>query len=1086
MALIISFLLLLLTPLPVRADLSLPAVQRLHLSAPFNPAVLKGVRLDPNDPFHFEFFLDQGQQTSAESDRLIKYFLAALTIPEKDLWVNLSPYEKDRIVPQAFGQTEMGRDLLAQDYVLKQITASLIYPEDETGKKFWAKVYEQARDRDGHAEVPINTFNKVWIVPDKAVVYENGGTAFVVESHLKVMLEEDYLAKNGDKNGDRHYFSKEGAAQIAREAIVPTLEKEVNEGKNFAQLRQVFHSLILATWYKQKIRNSLLNAVYSDQKKIAGVHVSSDEKESIYKAYVESFKRGAFNYIREEASPSGKRVPRKYFSGGIEGFSISRAMVTIGPKQLSSKQVSALNKNMVVIDGGIQFNTANIGSQAMSAQDRLEIERLWNETNKLHLRPFLRFLTAQKNLFGHFFGAFPATLNNMFYEVKIGEIAPSELVPWLDNMVKALHVFSKPEGFREFGPNEGKTPEQWAKFFRQAYGKMPPAEQALLYHAQFELAQFITAYAYDPEIAEQSLKVEKQFLPYYKKLRQLLMKPVSASAITMEQKAKITAYMLTKEEHMESDLLKFASDMGLSEKQFFNALSQLNDEKAFKTPDGKYSFTSYMYVYDDQGQRTNRIKSFVAIRRDGDRYKCVVLVVFNSRGEIYLQVRKGKFDGGVLETTSAGADTNFGTMKAIIQETQSETGRVVVGKMVREIINHDHPHGKFLFNFSKTQVRQFIDKVTGIFFGHQQPTEDDRKEVYSINFEQLNEDNEKRWMEHIEQEAAQKGSSHFLWTLSEFRTKKDQIRAGVGLNEEVSGFVKTTVDEVLEYFDADPNDSENILSHGFRGELHFPAFRKALLKQANEAMVLANDLPAGRDSLQDYEKAKRAFSAWFKSLPRGKKDKPLRIVFGFTPNKKVAWKGSVWGDADAHHENLAKSIGFPTVRGSYPNTGVVIDYYPSGQVKRIIVKNGGVPRVYREASQFYGLDKRVFYQEDRLYRAGGHLDDFFGRQQKFFFSQISETARFLAESVPELTDVQMVVFHKLSEYEIYPQLTSFLTKGGVDFNPAQMSMDVKTEGQEFRFNGDWIDIDPADISGAYFTVRTTQPVDGISAILSLP
>ena len=58
--------------------------------------------------------------------RLVKYFLAALTIPEKDLWVNLSPYEKDRVITDEFGSTEMGRDLLAQDYMLKQLTSSLI------------------------------------------------------------------------------------------------------------------------------------------------------------------------------------------------------------------------------------------------------------------------------------------------------------------------------------------------------------------------------------------------------------------------------------------------------------------------------------------------------------------------------------------------------------------------------------------------------------------------------------------------------------------------------------------------------------------------------------------------------------------------------------------------------------------------------------------------------------------------------------------------------------------------------------------------------------------------------------------------
>src|SRR6185295_12649250 len=105
-----------------------------------------------------------------------------------------SPYEKDRTIPEALSRTEMGRDLLAQDYLLKQITASLIYPEKELGNAFWDKVYTKAREQYGSTQVPVNTFNKVWIMADKAEVFERNQTAFVVGSHLKVMLEEDYLA----------------------------------------------------------------------------------------------------------------------------------------------------------------------------------------------------------------------------------------------------------------------------------------------------------------------------------------------------------------------------------------------------------------------------------------------------------------------------------------------------------------------------------------------------------------------------------------------------------------------------------------------------------------------------------------------------------------------------------------------------------------------------------------------------------------------------------------------------------------------------------------------------------------------------
>src|SRR5208283_5492234 len=156
-----------------------------HLSPEFNPPILKGIKVHPDNPFHFDFILDKGDselnndQIKNESSKLIKYFLASLTIPEKDLWVNLSPYEKDRIIPNSFGLTEMGRDLLSEDYLLKQITASLIYPETQLGKKLWQKVHAQAQTKYGTTNVPINTFNKVWIVPEKAVVYENAkaGTA---------------------------------------------------------------------------------------------------------------------------------------------------------------------------------------------------------------------------------------------------------------------------------------------------------------------------------------------------------------------------------------------------------------------------------------------------------------------------------------------------------------------------------------------------------------------------------------------------------------------------------------------------------------------------------------------------------------------------------------------------------------------------------------------------------------------------------------------------------------------------------------------------------------------------------------------
>ena len=50
--------------------------------------------------------------------------------------------------------------------------------------------------------------------------------------------------------------------------------KEINENKNLSQLRQVYNSLILATWYKKKIKDSILCYIYLDENKIASVNIN--------------------------------------------------------------------------------------------------------------------------------------------------------------------------------------------------------------------------------------------------------------------------------------------------------------------------------------------------------------------------------------------------------------------------------------------------------------------------------------------------------------------------------------------------------------------------------------------------------------------------------------------------------------------------------------------------------------------------------------------------------------------------------------------------------------------------------------------
>jgi hypothetical protein len=129
---LMSFLMLeLVSPVYAQSSEFFPQPGTMVLTtSDYQPVLMKAVKVFPQDPFKFDFIIDRGtkgysaDELKAESERLVKYFLTSLTIPEKDMWVNLSPYEHDRIIADGFGATEMGREVLLQDYILKQATRS--------------------------------------------------------------------------------------------------------------------------------------------------------------------------------------------------------------------------------------------------------------------------------------------------------------------------------------------------------------------------------------------------------------------------------------------------------------------------------------------------------------------------------------------------------------------------------------------------------------------------------------------------------------------------------------------------------------------------------------------------------------------------------------------------------------------------------------------------------------------------------------------------------------------------------------------------------------------------------------------------
>jgi len=389
---------------------SLPAVGTLINASPaFTPLSLKGIKIDSNNVFNLSFIVDEGntklsdEALKGEAEVLLRYFLTALTVPADDIWVNLSPYEAGRIILPHLGETELGREMLAQDYILKQFASSLTYPETELGKRYWGTIngaVPAGRQVGANNHSPATqSFNKVWISPGNTRILEYENSAVITQADLNVQMEEDYLAM--DKNGvgarsPRPLLGRGNPAPTDNNAfkslILPEILKDVNAGKNFARLRQVHNAVVLATWFKQHLKDSIYNQIYINKKKMAGVNTSDPAAvDKIYDQYIEAFKKGAYNYVKRDSvganneiagtgtgSPArglvyvpGIKITRRlYYSGGMkEGRQLEQA-VKDGTVASSREAISAASSDATIFDVAVSLIEAAVKSGSASPSRR--------------------------------------------------------------------------------------------------------------------------------------------------------------------------------------------------------------------------------------------------------------------------------------------------------------------------------------------------------------------------------------------------------------------------------------------------------------------------------------------------------------------------------------------------------------------------------------------------------------------------------------------------------------------------------------------------------------------------------------------
>ncbi|MGD0336391.1 MAG: transaldolase family protein [Candidatus Omnitrophota bacterium] len=277
---------------------------------------------------NFRLFLDKGSEKdlkdnelTAKTQEIFKYFLIGITLPNDTFWVNLKPDSQDRIIDKYLAKTDVGKIMLAADLQLKKDMAAFTSPQTPQGKEYWNKIYKKAGELFGSENVTIPTLTRPWIVPNEVIIRYTGDSAYVYKATLKVMLEQDYLKNSADYNfkDARLKQLNEYASELVRKDIIPDLTKEVNSSQRYAQLRQVYYSLILAQWFKGHSGTS--NAYYKgkiDSRDLSGLESKESwSKNTYFQEYKKSFSNGEYN-ISEPVHTAAGQVIRNYFSGGIQ------------------------------------------------------------------------------------------------------------------------------------------------------------------------------------------------------------------------------------------------------------------------------------------------------------------------------------------------------------------------------------------------------------------------------------------------------------------------------------------------------------------------------------------------------------------------------------------------------------------------------------------------------------------------------------------------------------------------------------------------------------------------------------------------
>ncbi len=200
---------------------------------------LIGIKVSKNK-LNFIFSRPFSKKSKEDMEYIKKYplkcFFLALTLPDKDFWVNLSPdiFDSD-ILGDSLKNTYVGRLFLYYDVKLKEDVIRLL----DGNEKFYNFI--------SSISTGVGFAPRFWIEPGPASVAKTGNGILIDYAMLDV--KADVLAQDSIlSNKVKAWFE---------DNIIPALKDIVNNSQDYAPLRTAYYAIALAQWYKLNAKEGM-------------------------------------------------------------------------------------------------------------------------------------------------------------------------------------------------------------------------------------------------------------------------------------------------------------------------------------------------------------------------------------------------------------------------------------------------------------------------------------------------------------------------------------------------------------------------------------------------------------------------------------------------------------------------------------------------------------------------------------------------------------------------------------------------------------------------------------------------------------